>query len=238
MVYYTGDIHGSGHQIMRFCNRMKLTASDIVVILGDVGANYSLDQRDRELKAELNRLEPTILCIHGNHEIRPQNIPSYREKEWNGGTVWYEEEYPHLLFAKDGDVYWLEGVAHLVIGGAYSVDKFYRLAHGYGWWEDEQPSTAIKEHVEEILEQCGWAVDTVLTHTCPLKYEPVEAFLPMIDQSTVDNSTEAWLDEIEKRLSYKRWYCGHWHIDKRIDKIHFLFHTFEAMEPMEVPDRM
>ena len=84
------------------------------------------------------------------------------------------------------------------------------------------------------MEQCGWAVDTVLTHTCPLKYEPVEAFLPMIDQSTVDNSTEAWLDEIEKRLSYMRWYCGHWHIDKRIDKIHFLFHTFEVMELMEV----
>lgn len=139
MVYYD-----AGYQIMRSCKRMKLTVFDIVVILGDVGANYSLDQRDRELKAELNRLEPTILCIHGNHEIRPQNIPSYREKEWNGGTVWYEEEYPHLLFAKDGDIYKLEGVAHLVIGGAYSVDKFYRLTRGYAGGKMNNPPQQLK----------------------------------------------------------------------------------------------
>lgn len=28
----------------------------------------------------------------------------------------------------------------IVIGGAYSVDKFYRLSKGYNWFEDEQPS--------------------------------------------------------------------------------------------------
>ena len=36
----------------------------------------------------------------------------------------------------------------------------------------------------------NWQVDVVFSHTCPLKYEPVEVFLPGIDQSTVDKSTE------------------------------------------------
>lgn len=63
-----------------------------------------------------------------------------------------------------------------------------------------------------------------------LKYEPVECFLPIIDQSTVDNSTELWLDKIEESAHYLAWLCGHWHIDKRIDKIHFLFDSFESSE--------
>lgn len=76
----------------------------------------------------------------------------------------------------------------------------------------------------------------VLSHTCPLKYEPTEMFLPMIDQSSVDNSTEAWLDRIEDRIHYKAWFCGHWHTDKRIDKMHFLFHSFESDESLMETD--
>lgn len=25
----------------------------------------------------------------------------------------------------------------------------------------------------------------------------------------------------------KAWFCGHWHTDKRIDRMHFLFNSFE-----------
>ena len=88
MIYYTGDIHGQKYEIERFCKRFNPTREDTIVILGDVGANYSRDERDAELKAALNKLKPTILCIHGNHEIRPWNIPTYKTKEWNGGTVY------------------------------------------------------------------------------------------------------------------------------------------------------
>ena len=228
MIYYTGDIHGDPREIVAFCNGKELTEQDTLILLGDVGANYFLSRRDTELKEILNALKPTILCIHGNHEIRPANIPSYQTEKWNGGTVWAEKEYPRLLFAADGEVFDLEGIRHLVIGGAYSVDKFYRLARGYGWWPDEQPSKEIRDKVGRTLDACGWRVDTVVSHTCPYQYEPREAFLPMIDQSKVDSSSEEWLEEIERRLNYDHWFCGHWHIDKRIDRMHFLFHGVEA----------
>ena len=71
-------------------------------------------------------------------------------------------------------------------------------------------------------------VDVILSHTCPFKYEPREMFLTMVDQSTVDASTEKWLDRIEESTDYVAWVCGHWHTDKRIDKMHFLFHSFET----------
>lgn len=58
-------------------------------------------------------------------------------------------------------------------------------------------------------------------------------FLPGIDQSTVDTRTERWLDTIEETVDYKAWYCGHWHINKRIDKMHFLFHGFETSDDVK-----
>jgi hypothetical protein len=54
---------------------------------------------------------------------------------------------------------------------------------------------------------------------------PRECFLEAIDQKTVDNSTELWLDSIEKRLNYKKWYCGHFHVEKKIDKTIFLYES-------------
>jgi len=224
MIYYTGDIHGSKYEVTRFCKRMNLTRNDVVVILGDVGANYYGNDQDTVFKHALSSLKPTILCIHGNHERRPATIPTYELREWNGGQVWVEPQFPKLLFAKDGEIYTIEGIRHLVIGGAYSVDKFYRLRRGYAWWPDEQPSDEIKSYVESQIKT--QPVDVILSHTCPFKYEPVEAFLPMVDQSTVDTSTEKWLDTIEESCEYKQWLCGHWHINKRMDKMQFLFHDF------------
>ncbi len=167
MIYYTGDIHGSTLEIVTFYMRFKPTKEDTIVILGDVGANYFGDIRDNKLKEAFSELEPTIFCIHGNHEMRPWNIPTYKTKKWNGGTVWYEEKYPNILFAKDGEIFDIEGTKHLVIGGAYSVDKFYRLSSGYGWWEDEQPSEEIKQYVEQQIKEKEF--DVILSHTCPFR---------------------------------------------------------------------
>ena len=46
MIYYTGDIHGSAKGIVAFAQHYELTESDIIVILGDVGANYYGNRRD------------------------------------------------------------------------------------------------------------------------------------------------------------------------------------------------
>lgn len=132
------------------------------------------------------------------------------------------------MFAVDGEIYTLEGWDHLVIG-SYSVDKYYRLIQGFRWWEDEQPHEVTKAKVEQVLAVRSWQVPVVLSHTCPFKYEPVEAFLLDIDQSSVDASTECWLDKIDDRLTCDAWYCGHWHINKRIRRMYFLFHEFEAV---------
>ena len=229
MVYITGDIHGEVHRVLEMIDKYEITPNDIIVILGDVGMNYYGNKKgDRNRKKRMSNLGIPILCIHGNHEMRPETLITYREDQWCGGTVYVEEEFPNLFFAKDGEVYDLEGTKAIAIGGAYSVDKWYRLQRDLHWFPDEQPSDEIKARVEKKLNELSWQIDAVFTHTCPYRYIPREAFMGCVDQSTVDNSTEIWLDSIEGKLNYNAWYCGHWHIDKRIDKMHFLFESVET----------
>ena len=92
MVYITGDIHGDPTPIHDLIEHFQPTENDIIVLLGDVGINYTSQVHDRLMKQELSRMKLTFFCIHGNHENRPQNIASYHEKEWHGGRVLYEED--------------------------------------------------------------------------------------------------------------------------------------------------
>ncbi len=230
MIYITGDTHGNFKHIESFCKRMDTSTDDILIILGDAGINFYGEEYDRRKKIYLNSLPITLFCIHGNHEQRPYTISSYKEKEWHEGIVYYEEEFSSILFAKDGEIFDLDGKKTIVLGGAYSIDKYFRLLRGYPWWSDEQPSMEIKQYAEHRLEEQNWKIDIVLSHTGPLKFEPREMFLEGIDQSRVDKSTEIWLDYIENKLSYKKWYFGHYHTEKKIDKVEIKFNDISLFE--------
>jgi len=225
MIYITGDTHRDFKRTAAFCDTVESTTDDVLIILGDAGINYFGGAKDRWFKYQLAQLPITLFCIHGNHEQRPETL-KYATTERLGGTVYWESEYPNLLFAKDGEIYSIGGRRCIVIGGAYSVDKPLRLLNGWNWWPDEQPSAEVRVRVESRLDLESWRVDVVLSHTSPLKYEPREMFIGSVDDATVDKSTEKWLDAIEDRLEYNRWYCGHYHTDKTIDKLRFVYNDF------------
>ncbi len=217
MIYITGDTHRDFSRLFNLENHEE----DMLIILGDVGINYCLNEEDKKLKEYLKQFKFKLFCVRGNHEERPKNIKSYKEQEMFGGKVFIEDDYPNLIFAKDGETYNIGGKRVLVIGGAYSIDKKYRLLYGSSWFPDEQLS---KEEQEEILKKIkGQHFDVVLTHTCPLKYEPKEAFIKGISQSKFDKSMEKFLDKVEENIDYDKWYCGHYHTEKKIDKLEFMF---------------
>ncbi len=219
----TGDTHGKFERIFSFTRKYGTVPGDMMIILGDAGINYYGGYSDDRTKYLLSKTGIDLFCIHGNHEMRPESTGLYKEKEWHGGIVYVEDSYPSLMFAKDGDIYDIGGYKTLVIGGAYSVDKYYRLENGLRWFGDEQPSEETKAYVEQQLEKSNWKVDVVLSHTVPYKYRPVDLFMDGIDQSTVDNSTEKWLGEIENRLQYKKWYAGHYHCDRECDSLTIMY---------------
>jgi len=230
MIYITGDTHGQFYRIAKFCEDFNTSKEDVLIILGDAGINYYESKSDEKLKRKLDELPVTLFCIHGNHEQRPFAIATYEEEIWHKGMVYIEKNHPSLIFAKDGEVYDFNGLKAIVLGGAYSVDKNYRISRNMPWFENEQPSEEIKRRVEKRLEEYEWKINLVLSHTTPLKYEPLEVFLSFIDQNSVDKSTELWLDKIEDKLDYQKWYCGHYHTEKKIDSIEIMYENIEELK--------
>lgn len=230
MVYITGDTHRGYDAIEAFCKKNDTTKHDLIIVLGDNGVNYYGGKSDSRIKNRLSSLPITFFFIRGNHDMRPPTdsyTPTF--SSFVNGLVLTEEKYPSLLFAIDGECYTIQGKSCFVLGGAYSVDKHRILYlnangnHNYRWFKDEQLSKAEMAAAERDLERLKWRVDYMFTHTCPEKYTPKEAFMPFLRQEDIDKTMEKWLDSIEERLHYEKWFCGHWHINKTIDSVKFLY---------------
>lgn len=210
--YITGDCHRDFSRFKSFSLEHKKDSTLGVIILGDAGINYCLDEHDSQVKDMLmKKYGFYIYCVRGNHEVRPQNVEGMK-LFWDenvSGEVWYEERWPRIRYFKDFGAYQIDGHSTLIIGGAYSVDKFYRLQNGLKWFEDEQLS--IQECIDcwRLAEGKKW--DLVLSHTCPRSWVPTDLFLVQVDQSTVDNSMENWLEEVKNSIDFGVWAFGHYH---------------------------
>lgn len=230
---FTGDTHGGVATISRIGNIQRnmpeyKPEETIIVILGDAGLNFWLNNTDKKYKKLLNSMNYHIYCVRGNHEQRPELIKSMIlvNDENVNNVVYMEEAFPNIRYFVDGKIYNLLGYKCLVIGGAYSVDKWYRLARaGYskneaetadpkkcGWFKNECLTAAEMAAIMEKVK--GESVDFVLSHTCPLSWEPTDLFLNGIDQSTVDKSMEVWLDELKDNIKWKYYLFGHYHADR------------------------
>lgn len=203
-----------------------------LIILGDAGVNYFANEEfDKRKKKTLNSFGFKVYCVRGNHEMRPEHLPNIKKIfDANvSGPVYYEEEYPNIrYFVPAKDTYVINGLKTLVLNGAYSIDKWYRLMTNAVWFEDEQMSVEEMEANEKLFKE---GVDLVLSHTCPLMFQPVDLFLSFVDQSTVDNGMEAWMQRCAEKYSWKYWLFGHYHKDRRItDGVYMMYHTMRPLD--------
>lgn len=241
--YVTGDLHGSLGDLIERIEFNEIN-NCILIILGDMSFNYYGDRRDEYLKQYTQDLcrkkYITIFAIRGNHEKRPYPpaFPSKKVTRFKG-ICYCEEAYPNILYAKDGEFYDFKlnktkTITAFVLGGAYSIDKEWRILCGAKWFADEQMSEVERNFAYADLLEYYWLgnkVDLFLTHTAPLKYVPKHLLIPNIPQSKVDKSMEIFLDKIDDEFEYEHWLFGHFHSDEDInDKVHLLHQTVVDLE--------
>lgn len=210
----SGDTHGSTSRFNALDAYEPETAA--IIILGDVAFNYHENEQDYYIKRKVNAHQNYIYCVRGNHEMRPSDV-STMEQMWDenvGNVVYYEPAYPYIRYFKDGYLYQLGEYRILVIGGAYSVDKYYRLMMKRKWFPNEQLTAYEMSTIYKIY--ANDKVDFILSHTCPLSWQPTDLFLDGLDQSTVDNSMETWMDAFKDAINWNIWLFGHYHRDRLV----------------------
>lgn len=232
-LFVTGDLHGSliaVKQLEQFCVDNNTDYNDIIILLGDVGANYHLNEYDIDFKSALASLPITILCVHGNHEARPETILTYilQYNSLIDGECWVEPNYPNILFPKDG-IITIFGKKCLILGGAYSVDKWYRLMNGLTWFPDEQMSISEQNRILSLLDSEN-EFEYVFSHTCPIAFEPTHLFLNFINQNSVDKTMEYFLQEVYNKIRFNKWFCGHYHSDEENGKIQIVFNLIHRLK--------
>ena len=222
-LYICGDLHGSAHVIEDFYkNNIKHSPREAeenwIILLGDSGCNYYMNYKDHYFKQRLCSLPFNYFVIRGNHEERASICAENSPTKWEtvdlfGGKCLHQPEYPNIYYASDaGGIYYINGRKTLVVPGAYSVDKYYRLARGWSWFSNEQLSPQEMAALESMA--AGQYFDLVLSHTCPYTYRPTDLFLGCIDQSSVDSSMELWMDQLNEKIVYHVWCWGHYHADR------------------------
>lgn len=218
-IFITGDIHGDTDWVPHFCEVNETTKNDVMILLGDSAFRFEGVKNSREIarKSATNKYNITFFVLRGNHD-RPYDeggdvsLTQCPLLEWSNPPMWHDPNYPNIWYFQDGKEYKIQNHSFLTIGGAYSVDKEYRLSRHWTWYENEQISD------EQRLEILDWIYDRhfdyVLTHTCPYNWRPIDLFLTYVDQSKVNTSMEYWLDDVLTNISYKHWYFGHYHTDR------------------------
>ena len=223
MIYVTGDTHGK-HDIGKlsieaFPQQEFLTRKDYVTIAGDFGMIFHGNTAEKQMLDYLQEKNFTTLFVDGNHE-NFRLLNSYPVEEWNGGKV--HKIRPNVIHLMRGQVFNIDGKHIFTFGGATSIDKYCRT-EGISWWPEELPSKEEEDEGLDNLDKAGWNVDYVITHGCPsAEHTKILAKYGWPNQTDYD-SLNKYLSVIKEKLSYQRWFCGHYHVDDVCNGIEFLY---------------
>ena len=248
-IYVCGDIHQDVDisKLIRFQREHEdLTKNDYVIVCGDFGllwnnpyfmelygeeGFYGYDECDNWWSAEELDLMQwyencpwTTLWVDGNHECYDR-IKKYPITEWHDGLV--QVISPSIIHLLRGEIYDIDGYSIFCMGGAMSTDRGTAtntadFDEGKWWWPQEIPSDEEWRYAHENLEAHGNKVDFIITHDCPAGVNIYKSYRI----SSVSNH----LEMIRSTVDFKRWFCGHLHMDEDFGRVSVLYQRVVPIE--------
>lgn len=230
MIFITGDCHCNFKKFNRrnFPEQKILGKNDYVIVCGDFGIWDQSKEQEYWNRWFEDKTYTTLFC-DGNHD-NFDLLNKYEIETWYGGKV--HRINNKLIHLMRGQVYEIEGIKLFSFGGAYSHDisdglieidnegKWKKLVkkrdqlglmqrvNHLEWWKEEVPSQREFEEALMNLKKHDYKVNIVVSHCGPSS---------IVKDYGIDSCTE-YLEEIRKKIQFDKWYFGHYHTDKEIDK--------------------
>ncbi len=204
MIYFTSDLHGEWN-FKGFQEYLsKAEEDDLLIILGDVGVSFEKTEENREFTEKFLATDKNIAFVDGNHE-NFDFLNSFPEEEWMGGKV--RRLSDNIVMLCRGEIYTIEGKTFFTFGGCKSSEKWKEMGL---WYFGEEATDEEIAHAHEKLEAHNYSVDYILTH----KYERVPA------ETGHFGALEELIQFINKNVSFRKWYAGHYHLNEKADDKH------------------
>lgn len=193
MIYLIGGFNTQrAYDQLLFLNDFNLTKDDFVIVLGNLGYQYT-DIQDACAKAPY-----TILSLEGlfdnTNELYSMNMIDF----YGGKAHKLSDNVYHLV---RGSVFSFDDKKIFVMGGdqTYNNERLYKDVDYYG---KEAPDDNELSYALECLENNSWKVNYVLTTI------PDSKTLLCYDNDCYPTDLSNWLFETGNNLNYERWYFG------------------------------
>ena len=215
-IYVIGDLHGDYDLIDAKFGESDSNSKEkynVLFVAGDAGFINSYETKDsiNQRKKHLNGVPFIIIAILGNHE-NYDVIESLPETTIFGATC-YKEDGVDVYYAKNGQIFNIDGTKIFTYNGGLSIDKEKRLDYEkkYGvklWWEQEVDVEKFDESFKNIINE---KIDYIITHDVPrsvfLKLTP---FIPGRFKN-YPCPLHNCFEKIFSLKNFKHWYSGHYH---------------------------
>lgn len=242
MIFVTGDCHADWRRFntKNFPEQYETTRDDLIIVCGDFGI-WDNCKRERHWFDWIAEKSFTVLFVDGNHEnfdrLYSTEFPSV---DFHSGKAHKIRE--NLYHLQRGHVFTFEGKTFFTFGGAKTKDsedgilepndyesqkklmRDYRRRTEEGeklrinhisWWSQELPTKEEMDFGMQTLADHDFKVDYVITHCAPQKIAETFGRKP-------DVLTE-YLDDIASKLTFKKWFFGHYHDNKEIGKYRLIY---------------
>lgn len=238
MIYITGDTH---RDIIRFKKEhFPANEDDYLIICGDFGMVWKDSRYEHKLRNLLEEKPFTTLFVSGNHE-NFDLLAKFPIQEWNGGKVQFIKD--NIIHLMRGQVFTIGGHTFFTMGGASSHDiadgildpdaadfeekknslmwkcANYRINHRT-WWKEELPSDDEYAEAEKNLNAHGRKIDYIITHCAPDSIEGIVG-----NSYHHGNHLTGYLETVKQTCSFKKWFFGHYHINKVINDKFVVLYT-------------
>lgn len=220
MIYLTGDVHGDKGRFAAAV-RAGIRREDTLVVCGDFGFLWKGGEQEERLLRWIGKRSYRVVFVDGCNENH-KKLAEYPVEELGGAPARHIGGNLYELLR--GEVYELEGKRLFAFGGGNPVEEFAPNRND----PLLLPTDGEIARAWETLEKAGNRVDLIVTHDAPGR---LRQFLAPNSLEEVTH-LHAFLEEVGKRVEFRRWYFGKYHADRMIPPHYqMLFTSVIKFEP-------